>query len=273
MKNALLGILFGLVFAVSAVAATPVSFAPRYVANDGSDTNDCLSATQQAGNVGPCATMQNAVNSMEPGGPYTLQLICNLAAGQECGFAPVNIAHFKFVAINGDCSVAGFGRTKIVVPASQAGIWAQDHATATVQCVAFEATGNGAIGFALRQYAIGDCAFCWFRSFPGGTFISAQENSKFNAIANIYFMGNANHAVNAGDFSTISMNTTVVYGAVAFAVNLVAKDSKIFMSGASIANGGPTGIQWSLQNGILEKGGVTIPGSIAGSADGYSIIR
>lgn len=262
-----------LAIASPASAAPAFSFAPRYVANDGSDANNCLSPTQRPGNVGPCATMQNAVGSMPPGGPYTLQLICNLPAGQECGFAPVDIAHFKFVAIIGDCSVSGYGRTKIVVPASQAGIWVQDHATATAQCVAFEASGNGAVGFAMRQYAIGDCAFCWFRDFPNGIFISAQQNSRFNAIGNIYFMGNANHAVNVSDFSTATLDTTVIYGAISLNANLVVKDSKIFMSSGNIINQGvSTTLAWHLINGILEKGSVPVPGS-GNWVDGYSIIR
>ncbi len=238
-----------------------------YVSDTGSDDNDCRSVATA------CATLQRATD-LAPVGKSGILLLCGKPAGQECGFAPVDVSHFKFIAIGGDCSVVGFGRTKIVAPDGNAAIHVQDHATATAQCVAFEG-GNGSVGWALRQYAIADCAFCTFRNFLNGVMIAASEtSSKFNASSNIYIYGSAAYFVMVGTFSEVTLNATLVFDPVSFSGAVISvSDGKISMPGAAITNNGVTGRQWVLTNGILHKGSVAIPGNVPGVADATSVIR
>jgi hypothetical protein len=255
--------------------ASGATAADYHVADTGNDVNDCLSPANA------CATMQRPVD-ISPPGKHRLYLHCGKPAGQECQFASpdtnlpaVDVSHFKRFAIFGDCSVVGFKRTTIMAHPNRVGVQIQDHATATAQCVAFGSGGSGSKAWALRQMSVGDCAYCTFLVHPGGLHISLDETAaKWNCIAPIYVEGGADVFANASRFTEISLNCTISFQAVNFAdAVLKTMDGAINIQGANIANPGVTGKQLSLTNGILEKGPVTVPGSIAGTADAKSVIR
>lgn len=241
-----------------------------YVSNSGNDANDGSQATQGTGTIGPLATMQEAVNRMSAGS-HNIQLVNDLPPGQEASFAPVNIAHFLNIGINGDSN--DWTRCKIVATGSNIGAWVQDHATAGFQYVTFEGRAVGA-----RQYAIADVASCIFRGGAAGPILYAAENARINGIGELQIKGGgSNFAWATGPASEISLNTILKYDHVAFTDSNVRADKrgKITMYGANIAqNLFPTGKQWNIgQQGVLDKGGVIIPGSINGANfDGTGVI-
>jgi hypothetical protein len=130
-----------------------------------------------------------------------------------------NVVYYKTILIsgpwdqNGDC----IDRSAVVVDdridgAGQTAIfWAQDHATLRIYCITLAAYTNGSIGFAFRQFAIGDVNDVDFKNFRGGLGVNAAETSKV-AILNAGIYGDASQFVKASDLSQITIVGTLTVG-------------------------------------------------------------
>jgi hypothetical protein len=228
-------------------------------APSGSDTNNCSRPSRA------CATFQRAVNLCPP------QAHCNIVSAPGVYSQKTEVSHFRLVSIwgpqdkNGNCD----NRSAVVVDdringVGQAGyiFHVADHATLTIQCMTLAAYANGSVGFASRQFAIGDVNYVDFKQFRGGLGVAAIETSKINIFSpGIY--GDASRFATAGDLSQVAIGGTIRIGdgltfEVAF---LSALSNSIVLFTPSKMAGGETMSGASYQcNDATIKTNVTLPG-------------
>jgi hypothetical protein len=84
----------------------------------------------------------------------------------------------------------------------------QDHAILTIHCMTLAAYANGSVGFASRQFAIGDVNDVDFGQFRGSVGVSASETSKVN-ILSPGIDGDASRFAAAGDLSQVRIGGTI----------------------------------------------------------------
>lgn len=150
--NRLLGCTLAAVFisipaARSALNVTAIS---AFVAPSGMDTGNCQDPAH------PCGTLQYAADQ-SPMGSFTS---IALAPGDYHGLtAPgtsmLNVYEFKRVSLAGDCANPEAVRLIAESPGAPI-LWAQDHATLIVGCLAIGSNVSGATALSSRQFAIVD---------------------------------------------------------------------------------------------------------------------
>jgi hypothetical protein len=86
--------------------------------------------------------------------------------------------------------------------------FAQDHSILTISCMSLTASGEGSIGFAARQFSIGDVNDVRFGTFVAGSGVSATETSKIN-VHNPEIGGGASRFASATDLSQLSIGGTI----------------------------------------------------------------
>jgi hypothetical protein len=182
-----------------------------------------------------------------------------------------NVFYYKVILIsgpwdnNGDC----INRSTIVVDdringVDQAGpiFFVQDHAILRISCMTLAAYAHGSVGFASRQFAIGDVNDVDFRHFRGGSGVNATETSKVTLFSpGIY--GDASRFVEASDLSQITIVGTVTVGRelrfeVAF---LTARSNSVISVSPSKLIGGEamSGASYQCNDAIIRTN-VTFPG-------------
>jgi len=245
---------------VPAAAQTYTSYT-YYVAPapNGSDANDCLGPST------PCATFQRAVDLCPPGG------YCVIRPAPGIYSQKTSVFYYKVVVVGGSADKDGncVDRSEVVVDdringVGQAGyiFRVADHAILAIRCMTLAAYANGSVGFASRQFAIGDVVYVDFKQFRGGVGVAANETSKINVYSpGIY--GDAYHFVSAGDLSQVAISGTIRIGdrltfEVAF---LSALSNSIVLFHPSKMVGGETMSGASYQcNDAIIKTTVTLPG-------------
>jgi len=102
--------------------------------------------------------------------------------------ATLGLAHQKHARLSGEQQtsaprgdIAGFWRHRGSIRKEQTStITIQDHAILTISCMTLAGYANGSVGFASRQFAIGDVYYIDFGQFRGGHVVVANETSKVN---------------------------------------------------------------------------------------------
>jgi hypothetical protein len=251
-----------LVLSTVTAAAQTYYIAPE---PSGSDANDCLSASNA------CATFQRAVTLCPTGGS------CGILPAPGVYSQKTNVYYYKAVSIfgprdeNGNCidrgavavddRINGFGQADAI-------FWVQDHAILTISCMTLAAYAKGSVGFASRQFAIGDVNYVDFGQFRGSHGVTANETSKVN-IHSPGIYGDAVRFAAASDLSQISVGGTIRIGdgltfEVAF---LSAISNSVALVNASIVGGeGMSGASYRCMDAIISKN-VTLPGGDVSYAD------
>jgi hypothetical protein len=220
---------------------TPTGAQTYYVAKtDSDDSNPCTAP------LAPCKTIQGAVSKVPLGSFANIIVGAGVYdIGSAHGLDPlINILYYRFVAIFGECA----NRGNVVLrgnDANKAIIWAQDHVIAALGCMTITAAPNvsGVIGFATRQYAIGDCSRLRFGPMPGGYHLLANENSKINCDTTELAGGAAVHAY-------VNKQSNITFGALS-APSPVVFDTAIFQVAPF---------------GILDAASLTVAGAIMGKS-------
>jgi hypothetical protein len=138
----------------------------------------------------------------------------------------------------------------------------QDHAILTISCITLAAYGNGSVGFASRQFAIGDVNYVDFRQFRGGYGVVANETSKVN-IHSPGIYGDASRFASATDLSQVTIGGTIKIGdGLTFDVAFLsaASNSVVLVYPSTIVGGeGMSGASYQCSDAIIKKN-VTLPG-------------
>ena len=255
----------GVILVLSSMTAAAQTYfvAPR---PSGSDANDCLSSST------PCATFQRAVD-LCPRGQH-----CAILAAPGVYSQTTNVFYYKVISIWGPLDRDGncIDRSAVTVDdhiddVGQRGaiFWAQDHAILTIQCMTLAAHIDGSVGFASRQFAIGDVNDVNFGQFPGGVGVSANETSKVN-ISSPGVYGDASRFVSASDLSQITIGGTISVGtALTFEVAFLTaiSNSVVLVFPSKIVGGEATsGASYQCNDAIIRKN-VTLPGGDVPYAD------
>jgi hypothetical protein len=200
MSSLLLTGLSAILFLSTVTAAAQTYFvAPT---PSGSDRNDCLGPSTA------CATFQRAVDLC----PRTCQILPAPGVYSQ----KTNVFYYKVISISGPLNEDGncIDRSAVVVDdrindRGQAALfWVQDHAILTISCMTLAAYANGSVGFALRQFAIGDINHVNFGQFRGSHAVMANEESKGNILSpGIY--GDAIRFATASDLSQVHLGGTI----------------------------------------------------------------
>ena len=196
---------------VTLVLSTVTAAAQTYFiapAPSGSDANDCLSPSKA------CATFQRAVDLCPVAG------YCTILPARGVYSQKTNVFYYKVILIsgpwdtNGDC----IDRSAIVVDdringVGQAGpiFFVQDHAILRISCMTLAAYAHGSVGFASRQFAIGDINSVDFGQFRGSQGVTANEISKVN-IDSPGVYGDAIRFATAVDLSQVDIGGTIRVG-------------------------------------------------------------
>ena len=244
-------LLFGLCHAADAQAVF-VASPPQ-----GSDSNDCRSSDT------PCASFQRAAALCPLAQP------CRIDAAAGTYSQKLNIVHFHHVSLLG----AGWdGQTCVdrravtidddaLEPGSDALFFAEDHATLMVACVTLTSR-RGHIGFATRQFAIGDLIDVDFAGFVDAAGAAAWETSKIN-IANPGILGSAGLFAYARDLSQIEIGGVVkIADGLKFTIALLTSvnGSVVSFQPSSIEGGAQfSGASYQCVGASIEKT-VTLPG-------------
>lgn len=233
------------------LAGTCASEATYYVATNGSDANPCTQSQ-------PCATFQRGVD-LCPSGGY-----CGIQVGPGVYSQKTNVIFFKSIAIIGDCS----NRSNIVVddrvngtPVGGYIFTVQDHAVLTVECLTIAGYAAGSVGFAARQFAVGDLNSVNFVSAPQMSLgVAANETSKVNVNSpGIY--GNVSRWATVADNSQLSVGGNVVIGSPTFDVAFVSVlFGSIFSFYPTSVSGSTATYSYQCADGII-KSNVAIPGN------------
>ena len=237
------------------------SFHVAPTVSGGSDANPCTGAL-------PCATFQRAADLCPTGGHCTI----NAAPGVYS--QKTNIVYYKVISIvgpvaNGVCT----NPFQVIVDDKIAGtptpgviFHAQDHAIMTLQCLTLASYATGSIGFATRQYTIGDANDVACIQFPGGVCFAVNEGSRIN-IASPGVYGSGSAWASASDHSALTVSGTITANGPAFDAAFVRADafSKIGWT-ATLAPGSTIGgYSYTCRDSIIVNAG-TIPGG--GAAPG-----
>lgn len=162
-----------------------------YVSTTGLDTNDGLTPAT------PFATIQHAMDVAPPGIATGVQLADGVYHQKS------NLIYNKIISLTGNTA------NKLAVIIDDVGgagalLQAQDHAILTTNYISFAAYNAGSVGFATRQFAIGDVNNARFFNFPGGLAVAANECSKINLL-NADVGTAASRFASASDLSTLSV--------------------------------------------------------------------
>lgn len=226
----------------------------------GSDANDCLSPSTQ------CATFQRAVDLCPSATHCTIQTAPGVYSQKT------NVVWYKAISITGpragDATCAD--RSAVVVDdridgVGQAGaiFMGQDHAILTISCMTLAAHANGSVGFAARQFVVGDVNDVDFRRFPAGLGIAAEETSKINVVSpGIH--GDASRFVSAGGLSQVTISGAIRIGdgltfEVAFLSALSNSIVSVYPSTIVGGTGTMFGASYQCKDAIIQKN-VTLPG-------------
>jgi hypothetical protein len=246
------------VLVLSTVTATAETYhlAP---APSGSDANDCSSPSKA------CATFQRAAN-LCPRGAH-----CGISVAPGVYSQKTNVAYYRVVSVSGPQDENGhcIDRSAVVVDdringLGQAGaiFSVQDHAILTISCMTLAAYATGSVGFASRQFAIGDVNYVDFRQFRGGHGIVANETSKVN-IHSPGVYGDAARFASAGDLSQLTIGGTIRIGdGLTFDVAFLSafSNSVVLVYPSTIVGGeAMSGASYQCSDAIIKKN-VILPG-------------
>ena len=193
-----------LIFTLSTVTVSAETYFAAPGPN-GSDANDCLSPSQ------PCATFRHAVDLC----PRS----CAILAAPGVYSQKTNVYYYKTISIGplnqgGTCT----DRSAIAVDDRIDGVgqaypifFVQDHAILIISCMTVTSYAKGWVGFASRQFAIGDVVDVDFGQFRGGHGVVANETSKVN-IARPGIYGDASGFAAAGDLSQVVIGDSISVG-------------------------------------------------------------
>ena len=230
-----------------------------YVAPDGSDQKGCSNPST------PCATFQHAVD-LCPFGGY-----CAISVAPGVYSQKTNVFYYKVISIVGHQDPIGqcIDRNAVVVDDRLDGIGqggpifsAQDHSVLTIRCMTLTAYARGSIGFATRQFAIGDVNEVNFLQFPEGYGVSANETSKISVYSpGIY--GNSSRFALAADLSQVTLVGTIRIGdgltfEVAFLSALFNSVVSVYPS-AIVGGAGMSGASYQCVDALIKKN-VLLPG-------------
>jgi hypothetical protein len=249
-----------LVLSTVKAAATNYHVAP---APSGSDANDCLSPLKA------CATFQRAVD-LCPTGAH-----CSIVPAPGIYSQKTNVFYYKVISVSGprDKNDNCIDRGAVVVDdringVGQAGsiFFVQDHAILTISCMTLAAYANGSVGFASRQFAIGDVNYVDFGQFRGGYGVAASETSKVN-IHSPGIYGDASQFASAGDLSQVTIGGTIKIGdGLTFDVAFLsaASNSVVSVYPLTIVGGaGMSGASYQCRDAIIKKNAILPGGDVS----------
>lgn len=192
----------------------------------------------------------------------------------------MNIAHYLWITIPGDAA----NPTAVQFACSGSGPlrWVQDHAELITQNIKVLAFSNGISSLVARQYSIADDTNVTLKSFPGGNFYSATEDSKIN-VANGTMTTNSAGSAGAGCGFQAVGHGHVNLGAFKFGANTDASITGALACGddygvidfSPATFSGPGvwgGLQYNIGAAELKRPPGGMPGS-GQSTDTWSIVR
>jgi len=239
-----------------------------HVSEMGSDDNPCTAAA-------PCRTIGRACQAIA-GTPEPSRDAVHVADGTYSGAC--DVAHYRFVWVIGNCAAPA--KVKVLGAPNATIFHVQDHSTLHIRCMELGSHGNGTIGFASRQYAIGDYDNIRWGHMPGGIHVSVQEASKINCTGPSWIVrdpggnGGALQHMQASNQSQVYCTTSIdIPERVTFADSFVSITwrSLGYFPGLSVTGAGIVGQKYRVVDGTL-IGADNLPGRRSSTAhNGVSV--